>query len=87
MAPEYCPEHGGVCEKIGRIEANTERLCEEMKESKALLEKILAQQTCARVTIAQEKVKTGILYWAIRVSGVAGVSAIVTHLYKRLCGD
>ena len=85
-APAFCNAHGGICEKIGKIEANTEHLCEQLKSQNALLEKILSRQESARVALTEEKAKSKVLYWSIATGAVAAISAVVHLIIRKIFG-
>ena len=87
MDPGFCSAHGGICEKVGKIEANTEHLCEQMKDQKGLLEKILVQQQAARVVLAEEKTKSRVLYWTIASAAMAAISAVMHFVVRKICGE
>jgi hypothetical protein len=86
-APAYCNEHGGVCEKLGKIEANTEHQCTQLKEQKELLEKIFERQNAAQVSLTEEKAKSKVLYWGIASGAMAAISAVVHLIVRKICGE
>jgi hypothetical protein len=87
MDPGFCSAHGGICEKVGKIDANTEHLCVQMKDHKQLLEDILHQQQTARVAQAKEETKSGLLYWGIASGAMAAISAITHFVIRKICGE
>jgi len=79
MPPEFCSSHGDVCEKIGRVDANVENLCTDMKDVKEILK-----------GMTETKIKVRILWTGIGAAGLVVISVVkdqIVHIVKYFVGQ
>ncbi len=87
MPPDFCADHGQLMRSMGAIEQAQEDQCREIKEIKALLQALTAQIQKNGKTVAEEKMKSSLLYWSLGTAGVAAISAGTHWLINKICGQ
>ena len=84
MTAEFCPEHSNVMEKLGELKAGQEGLRDICLEIKGKVECIGGVQTGVRINAAQEKTKSGILYWVLGAAGMGLILGVANLVLKGL---
>jgi shikimate 5-dehydrogenase len=76
MPPEFCSDHGEICEKIGSVHANVENLCADMKDVKEILK-----------GMSETKIKVRVLWTGIGGAGLAAISVAKDQIVKFFSGQ
>jgi hypothetical protein len=70
---EYCPDHGKLCEDVGKVKANVESLCKDISEMKAGINKLNCRLDKSWITMSIGKV----MVWILTVIGAVALTEIV----------
>ncbi len=80
MAPTYCGQHGDLREAIGALKQGMEDVCSSVQEVKQSVKALTEELKKAR----EEKARSPFAYWGVRGGGIAGISALVDLILRKL---
>ncbi len=86
MAPEpspfcfFCADHGKLMETVGAVKANQETMSADVKEIKANMAKLVANNTTSRIRMAEVGMKVKVLY-----GGLGALAMLAATAAKDIC--
>jgi len=86
MPPEYCPAHSDLMESQGAIKEGQKNMCEDLKEIKATLIRWEEESKAEAISQVEQKVRSKIIWVGVGTGAVAGISAAVHILIKKVLG-
>ena len=82
----FCGEHSEVMRCLGALEEGQRNQGELLRDMSGKIDLLVRRYSNGEVKRAVSDAKSGILYWALAVTGVAGISALTNYLVKRFGG-
>lgn len=84
--PPFCEDHSEVMRCLGALEQGQINQGELLKHMNEKMDLLVKQYSNGQVKQAVADTKSGIFYWVLGISGVAGVSALTNYLIKKFGG-
>ena len=82
--PPFCEDHSEVMRCLGALEQGQINQGELLKTMSGKIDLLVGKYSNGQVKQAVADAKSGILYWVLGISGVAGVSALTNYLIKKI---
>ena len=87
MPPDqYCSAHSNLMLTVGAIDEKAKRTCEDVRDIKAILERWEEESKTEAIALAEQKTKNKIIWGSMGAAVIAGISAGVHILIKKLGG-
>jgi len=80
----FCEDHSEVMRCLGAVEQGQANQGELLKEMSGKIDLLVKQYSNGRLKQAIADTKSGILYWVLGISGIAGISALTNYLIKKI---
>ena len=77
----FCVEHSDVMRCLGRLEGGQDDMKNTLSEINTKLGGVQVGQNNARVSAAEEKVKSHLLYWVIGIAAGALIVALINFTF------
>ena len=92
MAPEpspfcfFCADHGKLMETVGAVKATQETMSADVKEIKANMAKLVANNTSSRIRMAEVATKVKVIYGGLGALAMLAIAAAKDYGMKKLLG-